>query len=175
MKGGLHQPPLAQPEVALAEQQAVAEQRTETPRRLALAIVVVARHQHLFDEQWMTNDHHRGQAEANAHQVAIVARDVRQQAQRVAAQIGQKAQDAALRRAGADGRSSWLGFYSGNHGDTSRIRLATVNSGQINPRRDPGPLGEPVRNPFGASRWRPLARAAATLAAAGANLGSRSA
>src|ERR1051326_5445533 len=136
MKRRLHQPSLAQPEVALAEEQAPAEQRAETACRLAFAIVVITRHQNFFDEVRVADHDHLGQAETDLHQVAVVASNACEQAKRVAAQLWQQAQHATLRCDRANG--GWRigpvyrrATYAGKHGYAFSIPIRSSLHGDF--------------------------------------------
>src|SRR2546428_28895 len=92
VKRGLDEPPLAQPEVALGEQQPVAEQRPEQPHAGALDEVAAPRHQHLFDRVRMVEEHGAARAEAHGHDVAVPrAADV--EAELVALEVAQTSEE----------------------------------------------------------------------------------
>ena len=106
VEGGRGEASLAQPEVPLAREQAVAEEETDlVPEEAVLDEVARLFHQHLFD-MLGTGDEQRGPpGEVEAHQVAVLPGAGREELERAGPQIAEAAEDRLPSRTGRAGGS----------------------------------------------------------------------
>jgi hypothetical protein len=95
----LREPALAQPEVPLGEQEAVAEEAVEQAHAGTLDVVAVARDQHLLDDVRVVDEERAAVAEAHRHEIAVLAGAAVVEAELIAVEVAQAAQEQAPLRA----------------------------------------------------------------------------
>src|SRR5436309_5224002 len=88
MEGGLHEPPLAQPRVALRQQQPLAEQRTQQPHARTLDEIPVARDEQLLDGVRVVDQENSEGPHPRLDEIAVLARARFVEAELVAAEVG---------------------------------------------------------------------------------------
>ena len=90
VEGGLGEAPLPEPEVALAGQEAVAENGVHVaPEEAVLHELRAARDEHALDDVWMVDQAGRLAAEAHGHDVAVAPRAVFEEAEEIAGELGE--------------------------------------------------------------------------------------
>jgi hypothetical protein len=99
VEGGLDETPLAQPEVVLGEEQAVAEHRPEETHPRALVEITAARHQDVLDDVRMIDQDRATGAEADGDEVAVLACARGIEAELIALQVGQTSEQEVPLRA----------------------------------------------------------------------------
>jgi hypothetical protein len=90
-KRRLRQPPLPQPEVALAREQPVTQHDRIDPHGEMLAEVLIIGDEHLLDVLRMAHDGDLARPQANLEDVAVLAGAAREVAEPVVAELGQVA------------------------------------------------------------------------------------
>ena len=87
MEGRLHEAALAQPRLALRQQQAVAEQRTQQPHARTLDEIAIARDKQLLDRVRMVDEQDAERPHARLDDVAVLPRARFVEAELVAAEM----------------------------------------------------------------------------------------
>ena len=106
VEGGLGQPALAQPEVALAGEQAVSEDGVHVaPEEAVLLELRVARDEHVLDQIGVVDQAGGMAGQAQADHVAVAARAVLEEAQEVAREFGKVPEKQMAGRARSGRRS----------------------------------------------------------------------
>ena len=119
----MHQAALAEPELAFAIHQAVAEHRAEQFEDVAFAEVAIFGDEHLLDEIGMRGQVDVAMAEAEGDQIAVFAIAAGEEAEHIAAEIGEVAQEPV-----AGGRGGAQGLRRGHGVALGRVDLRGKSS-----------------------------------------------
>jgi len=103
VEGGLNQPALAQPGVALGEEEAVTDQGAQPAQAEALGEVPVPRHEELFDGVRVVDQEHADGTQPRLDEVAVFPRARLVEAELIALEVGRASEEEAPLRSLEEG------------------------------------------------------------------------
>jgi len=128
---GLDQPPLAQPRVALGEQEPIAEERPQQAHAGALDEVPVAGHEQLLDGVRVVDEQDAERAHLRLDEVAVLARAFLVEAELVAAEVARGSAEVPAPGAGKGHRPIVPGHRLLHRGPSIRFRRSAHSPGEV--------------------------------------------